>query len=158
VGEDFVLATVRRRLAVAVPFVSDAGMRADRSTEEEVMAVLDAFNEALERRDLDATLALFVQHPDVTLVGSEQGETATGPSELRSFFERIFARPGIFRFEWRSCTVSARGDVAWFFADAIARYTENDHIASVAYRTTGVLEREQNHWLLAQYHGSEPVR
>ncbi len=54
------------------------------------MAVLDAFNEALERRDLDATLALFVRHPDVTLVGSEEGETATGPSELHSFFERIF--------------------------------------------------------------------
>jgi ketosteroid isomerase-like protein len=133
-------------------------MRADRSTEKEVMAVLDAVNEALERRDLGATLALFVGHPDVTLIGSEEGETATGPSELRSFFERLLARPGTFRFGWRSCTVSARGDVAWFFADAIAHYTENDHVASVDYRTTGVLEREENHWLFAQYHGSEPVR
>ena len=133
-------------------------MRADRSTEKEVMAVLDAVNEALEHRDLDATLALFARHPEVTLVGSEEGETATGPSELRSFVERLLARPGTFRFEWRSCTVSARGDVAWFFADAIAHYTENDHVAPVAYRTTGVLEREENHWLFAQYHGSEPVR
>jgi hypothetical protein len=32
-------------VAVAVPFVSDAWMRAYRSTEKEVMALLDAFNE-----------------------------------------------------------------------------------------------------------------
>ena len=41
------------------------------------MALLDAFDGALERRDLDATLASFVRHVDVTLSGSEEGETAT---------------------------------------------------------------------------------
>jgi len=133
-------------------------MRADRETEKAVLAVLDAFNDTLGRRDIEATLALFVPDADVTLVGSEAGETATGPSELRSFFERIFARPGTFCFEWRSCTVSARGDVAWFFADTAARYTEHEHVATVSYRTTGILERREDRWLFVQYHGSEPVR
>ena len=132
-------------------------MRADQETERAVLAVLDAFNDALGRRDLEATLALFVTDADVTLVGSEVGETATGPSELRSFFERIFARPGTFFFEWRSCTVSARGEVAWFFADAAARYTEHERVATVSYRTTGILEWREDRWLFVQYHGSEPI-
>lgn len=132
-------------------------MRADRETESAVLAVLDAFNDTLGRRDLEATLALFVADADVTLVGSEAGETATGPPELRAFFERIFARPGTFYFEWRSCTVSSRDDVAWFFADAAARYTEHEHVASVSYRTTGILERREDRWVFVHYHGSEPV-
>ena len=71
---------------------------------------------------------------------------------------RLFARPGTFSFEWRSCTVSARGDFAWFFVDAAARYTEHEHAATVSYRTTGILERREDRWLFVQYHGSEPVR
>lgn len=54
--------------------------------------------------------------------------------------------------------VAARGDVAWFFADALAGYTENEQVTSVVYRTTGVLEHQENRWLIAHYHGSEPVR
>jgi ketosteroid isomerase-like protein len=132
-------------------------MRADRETEKAVLAVLGAFNDALGRRDVEATLALFVPDADVTLVGSEPGESAVGPAELRTFFERICARPGTFSFDWRSCLVSARGQVAWFFADTTARYTEHDHVASVTYRTTGILERRGARWLLVHYHGSEPV-
>jgi ketosteroid isomerase-like protein len=113
---------VRVGLGVVVFVVllcDDTGMRADQEAERAVLALLDAFNDALGHRDLDATLALFVADADVTLVGSEEGETATGPSELRSFFERSFARPGTFCFERRLCTVSARCDVAWFFADTM---------------------------------------
>lgn len=132
-------------------------MRADTETEHAVLAVLDAFNETLGRRDVDATLALFVSDADVTLIGSEADESAEGPPELRAFFEAIFRRPGTFRFEWGKCTISSRGDVAWFFADATARYTEDQHVAAVPYRTTGILERREDRWLLAHYHGSEPV-
>lgn len=132
-------------------------MRADRETERAVVAVLDAFNAALRDRDLEAIVALFVPDADVTLVGSDAGETAIGPLDLRSFFERIFARAGTFNFDWHSCTVSARGEVAWFFGVGTARYTEHDHVTTVSYRTTAILEQRQDQWLFVHYHGSEPV-
>ncbi len=100
---------------------------------------------------------MFVSDPDVTLIGSEAGEIAVGPAELRAFFKRIFARAGTFQFEWRTCRVSAQGDVAWFFAEVLAHYSEPEGAANVPYRTTGVLERRGDRWLLSHYHGSEPA-
>jgi ketosteroid isomerase-like protein len=132
-------------------------MQPDDAIQQQVLGVLGAFNDQLAARDLGGVLGLFVSDPDVTLVGSEAGEIAVGPGELRAFFERIFARAGTFRFEWRTCRVSAEGDVAWFFADAIAHYGEPEGVASVPYRTTGVLKRRGDRWVLAHYHGSEPV-
>lgn len=132
-------------------------MKADDETGREVLGVLRAFNDRLAARDLEGMLGLFVSDPDVSLVGSEAGEIAFGPSELRAFFQRLFARPGTFRFEWRTCRVSAGRDVAWFFADSLAHYSEPGNAASVPYRTTGVLARRGDRWRLAHYHGSEPV-
>jgi ketosteroid isomerase-like protein len=132
-------------------------MHADDAIEQQVLGVLGAFNDQLAVRDLDGVLGLFVSDPDVTLVGSEAGEIAVGPGELRAFFQRILARAGTFRFEWRTCRVSAEGDAAWFFADAIAHYSGPEGVASAPYRTTGVLTRRGDRWLFAQYHGSEPV-
>ena len=132
-------------------------MKADDETEREVLEILRAFNDHLAARDLKAVLGLFVSDPDVTLVGSEVGEIAVGPSELRAFFRRVFARRGTFRFEWRTCRVLAGGDVAWFFADTLAHYNEPENAATVPYRTTGVLVRRGDRWRLAHYHGSEPV-
>ena len=133
-------------------------MQADSETEGLVRGALDAFNEMLAQRDLEGILGLFVSDADVSLAGSEAGEIAIGRSELRSFFERIFRRAGTFNFDWRSCQVSAQGDVAWFFADATASYTEGENITAMPYRTTGILERRGNRWLFAHYHGSEPVQ
>jgi hypothetical protein len=72
-------------------------MHADDAIQQQVLAVLGAFNNQLAARDLDGVLGLFVSDPDVTLVGSEAGEIAVGPGELRAFFLRIFARAGTFR-------------------------------------------------------------
>ena len=132
-------------------------MKADDRTEREVLGVLRAFNDHLAARDLVGVLSLFVSDPDVILVGSEAGEFAVGLSELRAFFQRIFARQGTFRFEWRTSRVSVEGDVAWFFAVTLAHYDEPGNPATVPYRTTGVLARRGDRWRLAHYHGSEPV-
>lgn len=133
-------------------------MRADTETETLVRGTFDALSEMCAQRDLEGILALFSSDADVSLVGSEAGETARGPSELRSFFEQLFRRPGTFSFDWRSREISARGDVAWFFADATAIYTEGENVTTVPYRMTGILERENNRWLIAHYHGSEPAQ
>jgi uncharacterized protein (TIGR02246 family) len=132
-------------------------MRADTETETLVRGTFDALSEMCAQRDLEGILALFSSDAGVSLVGSEADETARGPSELRSFFERLFRRPGTFSFDWRSCDVSVRDDVAWFFADATAIYTEGENVTTLPYRTTGILERENNRWLIAHYHGSEPA-
>lgn len=133
-------------------------MRADAETETLVLGTLDALSETCGRRDLEGVLGLFASEVDVSLVGSEAGEIARGPSELRSFFERLFRRPGTFSFEWGAYEISARGDVAWFLAEATATYTEGESVTAVPYRTTAILQRGDSGWLIAHYHGSEPVK
>jgi hypothetical protein len=92
-------------------------MRASGQIEAEILQTLDAFCGAITARDLEATMGLFAPDEDVTLQASEAGTLATGPQQLRAFFLRLYARPVGFSWEWTHRRVSARGEVAWFFAD-----------------------------------------
>ncbi len=132
-------------------------MRADATTEQEILAVFDRFNEVVPARDLPATMALFAQEADVLLLGSEAGEVAMGRGELLRFFTRIYSRPVRYSWVWRRRTVSCIGDIAWVFAEGeiVVRGVEGEKRGP--FRLTGVLEKREGRWLLAQFHGSEPA-
>ena len=127
------------------------------------MAVLDEFNNAVTTRNLDKVLDLFKPDPDVFLLGSEAGESATGREELESFFRRVFSRDVAFSWTWKEWIVSAKGQVAWVALDTTVHMSSERGVKSAPYRITAVLEhrggrgRRGARWLLAQYHGSEPA-
>lgn len=133
-------------------------MRADGQTEAEVLSVLERFKNAVAGRDLPGVLGLFAEDADVFLMGSESGETALGPFQLKLFFKPVFARPYVFIFEWKSYSISNAGPVAWASIDALVHMKGEGHDATGPYRITVVLEKRKNRWLLMQYHGSEPVK
>jgi ketosteroid isomerase-like protein len=129
-------------------------MWAEDDDEKAIFAAVDRFLEAVAARRLEEALSAFSGDPDCRLIGSEVGEEASGPAELRSFFAGMFARPGTFSVKWQSRRASINGDTAWFSALVEARMSTSER--SGPYRMTGVLVRRHGRWLWQLYHGGEP--
>jgi uncharacterized protein (TIGR02246 family) len=121
-----------------------------------VLAALDEFNDAWRSRDLEALLAQFAAEADVLLLGSEQGEVARGPVELRRLLEHFFAEPITYEWRWQSREVFGSGTLAWLAAESAIVETGPDGEATLPYRITGVLERRGARWLWRLFHGSAP--
>lgn len=124
---------------------------------QEVLSCLRELDRAFRDRDVDRALSLFAQDSSTILVGSEAGETAKGPKELRAFFEQLFTGPITYGYHWEEIDVEVAGDFAWAFAngriETISAAGSHDH----PYRVTAILRRTGNRWLWMHYHGSEPA-
>ena len=127
-------------------------MRADPVTEREVLAVLERYGEALRNNDPEALIAIFTGDEDTMLIGAISGEFAVGASQVAAMFRRVFVEPQHMSMEWERVEVFCSGEVAWFAADgALVAWDTR-----ISYRLTGVLERRDGQWKLAQFHASVP--
>ena len=119
--------------------------------------LLRGLNERLHTRDIDGAVSLFDR--EAVLYGSEDGESAVGHAGLRSFFSRIFARPGTYGWEWDSLSVRGTSHVVWFVGPAVVVIRTDDGTERTApYRLSGVLQRQSDgRWLFVLFNGSEPV-
>jgi uncharacterized protein (TIGR02246 family) len=62
--------------------------------EDDVRAVVDAFNKAWGDHDLDATVAMLTDDAVFDATGpAPDGQRATGPSQIRAAWEPIFSNP-----------------------------------------------------------------
>jgi uncharacterized protein (TIGR02246 family) len=124
---------------------------------EAVRAALIALDEAFQRRDLAAALALCTQ--DVVFIGSGEGEVAVGREAIAPMFAALAPHLEHLVFslgEWESVDVDVLGDVAVLYATAPAELETPNRKASFRYRLTGVLVRHQGRWFWRVHHGSEP--
>ncbi|MGD0932593.1 MAG: nuclear transport factor 2 family protein [Candidatus Korobacteraceae bacterium] len=127
-------------------------MRADPVTEREVLAVLERYGEALRNNDPKALIGVFTGDEDTMLMGAISGEFAVGASQVEEMFRRVFVEPQHMSMTWDRVEVFCSGEVAWFAADgALVAWDTR-----IAYRLSGVLERRDGQWKLAQFHGSVP--
>src|ERR1700760_3665343 len=125
-------------------------MQADAATKREILAVLEAYGEALRSNDAEALLNLYSGNDDMMLIGSISGEFAVGPAQVGAVYRRIFAEPQRLSFNWDQGQVFCSGDVAWFGADG-ALLSGNIRIP---YRLSAVLERRLEAWKFVHFHGS----
>ncbi len=133
-------------------------MKANAKTEAEVMAVMNRYNEAYARQDVDSVLALFAPDPDVVTIGTGQDEKRVGLAEIRAQLERDFAQSEAVSIEFGWHSVSGAGSVAWVAADCVAQAKMPDgQEMSLQIRTTFVLEQRAGKWLIVQWHGSLPA-
>jgi len=119
--------------------------------------LLRALSAAFATRDTEGLLRLFSGTSGVTYAGSEAGEKATGPSELRLLLSDLLARPPAYSFEFRDVTFSEHSGLVWLLADGDCTETgEDGERDTFAYRLTGVLAREAGRWRWLVLVGSEP--
>lgn len=133
-------------------------MKSDAKTEAEVMAVINRYNEAYAKRDVDGVLALFAPDPDVVIIGTGQDEKRIGLAEMRAQLERDFAQSEAISIKVGWHSVSRAGSVAWVAADCIARVKmPGGRGMSLSARATFVLEQRAGRWLIVQSHASVPA-
>lgn len=123
---------------------------------EEVLAAIDRLGSCLAAQDLEETVALLCDDPDVTVIPSEGAEAHRGRAAVDSFFRRIYAAPVRYRWQWRDRWVSAAGDQASFVAvgDEIVDGVDDGRDV-IPYCLTGTLVRRDGAWRFLVLHGSE---
>jgi ketosteroid isomerase-like protein len=132
-------------------------MKANGKTEAAVMEVVDQFNEAYARRDIDTLLALIAPDSDVVLLGTGADERRVGPAEFKFQAERDWSQTDALAFELGWNSISAAGSVAWLAAEATGRGRVNGQEMSFPLRMTAVLEQRKDKWLFVQMHVSAPA-
>lgn len=131
-------------------------MRADQDIHAAVVAALDRYTQLVSDRDVDGVCALFLDDPDITYLGSEPEDAATGPQQVRELMTRVLGRPQTYVIRWQTRLVSARGDVAWVAADTVVHVRIQDQEWRGPYRVSVILEYRDGNWRIAHFHGSEP--
>jgi uncharacterized protein (TIGR02246 family) len=124
---------------------------------QSVRDALTALDDAFERRDLDAVLALCTE--DVVFIGSGEGEEGVGRDAIGPMFAALaphLDRGFEWSLRWESVDVDVLGDVALLFASGNARLVTQRRDLRFRYRLTGVLVRSGGEWLWRVHHGSEP--
>ena len=123
---------------------------------EGVLAAIDRFGTCLAAQDIDGTLALLADDPDVTVIPSEGVEAHHGRPAVESFFGRIYASPRRYGWHWRDRWVSAGEDWAWFVAvgDEFVDTAGAERLL-IPYCLTGTLVRRDGLWRFLILHGSE---
>jgi ketosteroid isomerase-like protein len=120
--------------------------------------VIRQFINQLRARDVPGVLSLFER--DAVLFGSEDGESAQGQPELRSFFARLFTRPHTYGWTWDELAVGGDDHTIWFVAPATVVVRGDDGTERAApYRLSGVPRSDaEGTWRFALFNGAEPVR
>jgi uncharacterized protein (TIGR02246 family) len=134
-------------------------MPIDMSDREDVLAVFDAFDSALKRKDVDAIVDLFADDPDVELWGSDMSERAVGKRAIRGLLEGLFSRlpeSSVAR-TFEEPRVHVSGDVAWVTAAGTASWEPDGERRVIAYRVTAVMVRTADGWRWHTHNGSQPT-
>lgn len=119
---------------------------------------LRALSAAFHTKDAEGLLSLFSDTPSATYAGSEPGEKATGPRELRHLIGELFARPVAYSFEFPDITFSEQQGMVWLLADGQGTQTGDDGTTeSFPYRLAGVLVHEDARWRWQLLACSEPT-
>ena len=123
-----------------------------------LLQVLGALSTAFQTKDTEGLLRLFRTTATVTYAGSEPGEKATGPTDLRRLLSDLLSRPFAYSFEFADITFRERNQLVWLLADGECTQTGDDGSKETfPYRLTGVLANEGAQWRWELLAGSEPT-
>jgi ketosteroid isomerase-like protein len=121
-----------------------------------IRELLERLNQGFARRDVQRVLNLFASGPEIMFIGSEPGEIAAGPEQLRHLLTGLFARGEVYQWRWGELHLSITGKTAWLAAEPVL-VVDGPEPLELPYRITLVLQRRSSTWLIEHYHGSEPA-
>jgi ketosteroid isomerase-like protein len=121
--------------------------------------MVDRLGMAFLARDAAAVLACFVPDDDITYVGSEGGESATGRVSVEKLLESLFARPESYSWQATAATVHTVPGGAFVLAEADGfEHHPDGSTTPFPYRVTGLLSRRASGvWLWRAVQGAEPT-
>lgn len=123
--------------------------------------LVDALGAAFASGDVATVLGCFATDGDVLYAGSEAGEVAVGVPALTALLTGLFGRDE--RYTWTCRTVelvaSAAGVALVAEADLAVLSASDGALVEqgVAYRVSGLLERDDDRWVWRMCQGVEPT-
>jgi hypothetical protein len=123
---------------------------------EGVLEAVAALGTSLAAQDLEGTLALLADDPDLSVIPSEGVEAHRGGAAVEAFFRTIYAGPKRYGWLWRDQWVSAEESWATFVAvgDELVDVAGEARLV-IPYCLTGTLVRRDGRWQFLLLHGSE---
>lgn len=123
---------------------------------EDVKAVVERYNKALNAQDLKAVMDTFSSDPNIVLMGTGPGESYVGEEAIggayNQFFSAFDANSLNFNTEW--IVTASRGNFAWFAATTTVESTLKNEKKGRAFNISGTLEKEDGEWRFVSLHFS----
>ena len=132
-------------------------MKANSTTHQAVKAALENWADSYTRRDIKRLLACVAPDPDVLMYGTGADEKRIGLAGIQTQVERDWAQTDAATFILHDPAISAAGSVAWASADATFKLDAGGQQMAFPARFTGVFEKREDQWLVAQAHFSLPA-
>lgn len=129
------------------------------SAKEEVKATIHNFFNVLDSRDLQAMQNLIPKTDSTIHIGTDEGEVWKGWQVLNEATKEQFEGLEYYKANIRDLTVNVADskDVAWYFHKLDAEIKSRGNITNLqGARFTGVLQKVDGHWVMAQTHISIP--
>jgi ketosteroid isomerase-like protein len=132
-------------------------MKADATTYAAVKAVLDDWADSYIKRDIKRLLSHVAPDTDVVMYGTGADEKRIGLNEIQIQAERDWSQTDAAAFHFEEPSISAAGSVAWVAADCTFQVEVGGESMTFPGRFTGVFEKRNGKWLVAQTHFSLPA-
>ena len=132
-------------------------LKADTKTKAEVMAFLNRFSQAYEKRKIDDLTALFAPDPNVVLIGTGVDWKLVGMDEIKARAERDWTQSETSSLEVGWTTISKIGSVALVAAEVTARVKMEGKESVFPWRFSDALDNREGKWLGCQFHLSAPA-
>ena len=145
-------------LLVLAGGVSGLAQTAEAQAQQEISDLLNRYARAYERKDVETIMAMIAPGPNTVFVYPGPGGLYVGKSNIKTVYERDFAKFVSATIDSTSVSIEARGKVAWFASEWVATLDMGDGEVTIPARWTAVLEKRNGKWLFVQSHFSyEPV-
>jgi ketosteroid isomerase-like protein len=145
-------ATVGCLLTVPVWAAAEADKLSD-----ELRAVLRQHDEALNQHNLEAIMALYVDAPNIAMMGTGPGEFWRGREAVESAYQAIIDdfKAGSMSYECPESSAGKHGDVAWFASSCTMKdTTPDDESREYSLNVSGVLVNTADGWRYQMMHFS----
>jgi uncharacterized protein (TIGR02246 family) len=124
---------------------------------DELRAVLRQHDEALNQHDLKAVLALYVDAPNIAMMGTGPGEFWRGREAVESAYQAFFAdfKVGSMSYECPERAAGQHGDVAWFASSCDMKdATSEGEPREYSLNVSAVLLKTKDGWRFQSLHFS----
>ena len=124
---------------------------------EEVKAVLNQHDEAMDKQDLKALLSLYADDPTIAMMGTGPGEFWKGKAEIETAYQEFLKdfKAGSLKHQCPDTSGGHKGDVAWLVASCNMRdMTPEGKAREYALNVSAVLIKGKGGWKFQTLHFS----
>ena len=127
---------------------------------EEIKAVLQKHDEAMDKQDLKALLSLYADDPTIAMMGTGPGEFWKGKAAVEDTYKHYFEtfKPGSLSHECPEVAWAEEGKGAWLMASCVMKDTDPaGQPREFGLNVSAVLKKEKAGWRFQAMHFSNLV-